>query len=77
MMKKLKRTNPSKKKRTKRLTPKISPEKKREIQEKLKYIKNSIRILFFNINTSIKKKRDRYRLKKKERKNESKGIKIP
>ena len=68
-MKKLKRTNPSKKKRTKRLTPKISPEKKREIQEHLQDIKNSIRIFFFNINTSIKKKRESYRLKQKERQN--------
>lgn len=47
----------------------ISPEKKKEIQEHLQGIKNSIRFFFFNINTSIKKKRDRYKSKQKERQN--------
>lgn len=66
MMKKLKRTNPLKKKRKKII---ISPEKKKEIQEHLQDIKNSIRIFFFNINTSIRKKRESYRLKQIERQN--------
>ena len=65
-MKKLKRTNTLKKKRTKRL---ISPEKKKEIQEHLQGIKNSIRIFFFNINTSISRYRDKMKNKQIQRQN--------
>ncbi len=66
MMKKLRRTNPSKKKRKKII---ISPEKKKVIQEHLQDIKNSIRIFFFNINTSISRYRDKMKNKQIQRQN--------